>query len=294
MTRTFNVADHFFSLSIPDEDQIWGKLHNYDPFVEECVSEPLFSLSLADRITEAKKELILSGKSEEPSMPRLDIYSTGSGLLVEMAPVQEAPVCGWLSMSSDYKRATLVTDGTLQQRTFAVNNSLMLLYTFSTVGRKTLAMHSSVVVSNGYGYMFLGVSGAGKSTHSRMWLENVSGSRLLNDDNPVLRVLEDGSIRIYGTPWSGKTPCYKKWDVPVGAMVQITKAPNNEIHKLDVLNSYIQVYTSCSGLREDSEVDDLLHETIDSVISSIPVYELKCRADAEAAAVCSAAVTRHE
>ncbi len=53
--------------------------------------------------------------------------------------------------------------------------------------------------------MFLGESGTGKSTHSRMWLENIEGSTLLNDDAPAVRISADGTTA-YGTPWSGKTP----------------------------------------------------------------------------------------
>ena len=89
---------------------------------------------------------------------------------------------------------------------FAINNALMLQYAFRTAGMNTLEMHASVIENGGKGYLFLAKSGTGKSTHSKMWLRNIPDSHLLNDDNPIVRVLEDGSVRVYGSPWSGKTP----------------------------------------------------------------------------------------
>ena len=57
--------------------------------------------------------------------------------------------------------------------------------------------------------MLLGKSGTGKSTHSRLWLKYIPDTKLLNDDNPAVRIMDNNTIMIYGTPWSGKTPCYK-------------------------------------------------------------------------------------
>ena len=48
--------------------------------------------------------------------------------------------------------------------------------------------------------MFLGKSGTGKSTHARMWLKYIQGTDLVNDDNPVVRVANDGTAVVYGSP----------------------------------------------------------------------------------------------
>ena len=63
----------------------------------------------------------------------------------------------------------------------------------------------------------MGKSGTGKSTHSRLWLENVPGATLLNDDNPIVRLTLVGAI-VYGSPWSGKTPCYKNESAPLAGV----------------------------------------------------------------------------
>ena len=40
--------------------------------------------------------------------------------------------------------------------------------------------------------MFLGPSGTGKSTHARLWLQYIDSTELVNDDNPVVRIYQDG------------------------------------------------------------------------------------------------------
>ena len=54
---------------------------------------------------------------------------------------------------------------------------------------------------DGSGYLFLGHSGAGKSTAARIWLSQ-PGVRLLSDDRIILRE-HDGEFWMYGTPWHG-------------------------------------------------------------------------------------------
>ena len=99
----------------------------------------------------------------------------------------------------------------------------MLAYAFATGGRQTLLIHASLVRHQGRGYAFVAKSGTGKSTQVAMWLRCIPGCDLMNDDNPVVRVI-DGEVMIYGSPWSGKTPCYRQVKAPPGAITQIDRA----------------------------------------------------------------------
>jgi hypothetical protein len=138
--------------------------------------------------------------------------------------------------------------------------------------------------------MFLGKSGTGKSTHSRQWLEIFPDAELLNDDNPVVRAEEDGTIRVYGSPWSGKTPCYRNFDAPVGAIVRIRQSPDNRATRQNIVEAYASVYSSCSGLKSERDIADGLHATLEKVVMGVPCFVLDCRPDHEAAEVCYKAV----
>ena len=100
------------------------------------------------------------------------------------------------------------------------------------------------------GYLFLGKSGTGKSTHSQLWLKHIPGTELLNDDNPAVRLINDEVI-VYGTPWSGKTPCYKNKQVPIGAFVKLEQYPENIIRREPPLKAFATLLTSTSSMLWD-------------------------------------------
>jgi hypothetical protein len=65
-----------------------------------------------------------------------------------------------------------------------------------------LEVHAVGLVDEmGRGHLFLGHSGAGKSTTARLWLDQ-PGVQVLSDDRIILRTLGE-KIFMYGTPWHG-------------------------------------------------------------------------------------------
>ena len=166
----------------------------------------------------------------------------------------------------------------------------MLLFAMSTAALDTLEIHSSVTMCDGKGYAFLGKSGTGKSTHSRLWKEFIPGSELLNDDNPIIRIIDDKAY-IYGSPWSGKTPCYRNLRAPLGAVVRISQSPDNKIHRLSFVEAYASMFSSCSAFRAVPGVSDGIHGTIVKLTTLVPMYLLDCRPDKEAAELCHSTVS---
>lgn len=197
---------------------------------------------------------------------------------------------GVLDCSSDYKEAHLgIMDG--KYKHYTIDNALMVLYALSSAQKMTLLMHASTVVNGGKAYLFLAPSGTGKSTHSQLWLKNVPFTRLLNDDNPVITII-DGKAIVSGSPWSGKTPCYINENYPVGALVYITRAKYNKIHLMSKIEAYGAVLTSASGKRWERKLADGIHKTLEFVVGNVPTYRLECLPDAEAAKVCSEEVKK--
>ena len=286
--QSYKVADHVFSIRMGKDDAQWSALDNYSPFLYNGGEESVFTLELVQDLSiEGKKALYIS--NPESLERRVDLYQIDGGYLFEMAPLGNVPVCGWLKTSFDFSSAFLKVE---KAKSFCVNNALMLLYAFRTAGMSTLEMHASVTVKDGKGFLFLGQSGTGKSTHSSLWLKNIPGTHLLNDDNPVVRFL-DGEARVYGSPWSGKTPCYRNEDYPIGAFVRINRAPYNAIHRQNVTESFASISSSSSGLRAIRSIGDGLFTTISSLIQSIPCYVLDCLPDDDAAFVCSNEVLKN-
>lgn len=169
---------------------------------------------------------------------------------------------------------------------FCIDNALMLLFAFRTAPMMTLEMHAAVVVRDeARGYLFLGHSGTGKSTHARQWLAAFDDAWLLNDDNPILRVMENGEVRVYGSPWSGKTPCYKNAYARVGGIVKLSQAPHNKIRTISLPEAYAYMLSSASGLKMDRQMADYMYESIKHVITHVKCYHLDCLPNTEAAEV---------
>ena len=291
MTKAFKVAGHRFTVELPDRCPLWGLMGQYAPFEAAAADgEPVFTLAWADTLPDTGKTPVFVEVPEEEGQSRIELYRTADGWRFEMAPTAKAPVCCVMETDEAYAHARFAVVPERRTALFGLNNALMILYAFRTAALGTLEMHASVVIKDGKGYLFLGKSGTGKSTHSRQWLERFPGTELLNDDNPVVRAEADGAIRVYGSPWSGKTPCYRNLDVPVGAFVRIRQSPQNRATRLKLVEAYASLYSSCSGLKAERKIADGLHATLEQVVTHVPCFVLDCRPDLEAAEVCYEAV----
>ena len=258
---------------------------NMEPFrVQETAEEPLFTLRIVASFPPVIDKPIFK-TDDGPGFPEIAIGALPEGgYSFRVRPLPGRPQSGELRTSANFTQAQLALTGV--DNTFALNNALMLLFTFASADKGALEMHSSVVMHEGKGYLFQGRSGTGKSTHSSLWLKYIPNTELLNDDNPVLRLMPDGSARVFGSPWSGKTPCYKAQDVPAGAAVRIRQAPFNRIRQLPPIEAYASLMASASSFRPFPGMADAWHHTLEGLIQALPCYELECLPDREAAELC--------
>ncbi len=257
---------------------------NLEPFrVALQPQETLFTLHVVPSLEEGPIDPFYQ-TDDGPDFPEITLWKKAQGYRVQMRPLPTRPVAAVMDVSARWDEAWIRLEG--NDDSFGLNNALMLLFAFSTADKGALEMHSSVIMQGGKGFLFLGKSGTGKSTHSRLWLRYIPGSELLNDDNPILRLMPDGTARVYGSPWSGKTPCYKPQDVPVGAVVRLSQAPENRITRLPLIQAYASLMASASSFRPLKELADGWHRTLEGLASCVPCYHLDCLPDQAAAELC--------
>jgi len=286
MQKTFKVAEHEFRIVLPEGDALWKQMSQYAPFEVQPSCDPLFTVELVGSLPEVPLEKVYGG-DEEPGQPVIHLYKGQDCWGFRMAPCKGRPFCGRVLSDGGFAHARLLVEEPAEAL-FALNNATMLMFAFATSPLGTLEMHASVIVNGGKAFLWLAKSGTGKSTHSQLWLKHIPGSTLLNDDNPVVRVMEDGHVEVFGSPWSGKTPCYKNEHCPAGAFSEIKRADVNRIVRKSPLEGYALICSSSSGYRGDRTMADALHSTFEKVVASVPCYTLECRPDEEAARVSSA------
>lgn len=197
--------------------------------------------------------------------------------------------CALLITNADFSVCRVAVTGSEDMRRFGLNNALMLAYAFAGSFHDTLLIHASLVRHDGYGYAFCAKSGTGKSTQVANWLRTIPDCDLMNDDNPVIRI-RDGRPFIYGSPWSGKTPCYRQTSAPLGAVTQIARAPENYVERLRPLDAFGTFLPSCSAMKWEESVFTRICDTVTTVVSTTPIFVLHCTAAPESAAVCCNAI----
>ena len=289
MKKVFEVGGHKFAVVMSDNNVAWGEMKNYEPFLSNESGDCVFTVELIESMPDISQKQLVNVSCASPDAPRVELYDWDGEWLIGMAPVMEAPIRGYLIVDKAFKEARFRILGSIK---FTLDNVLMLMYAFSTARLNTLQMHASVTMKDGKGYLFLGKSGTGKSTHSQLWINNIEGCSLLNDDNPILRVLDNGEVRVYGSPWSGKTPCYRNLDVPVGAIVTLNQAKVNKIRRQSLPEAYASLYVSFSGYRFIKEMADGFHITNSKVVGAVPCYYLECLPNANAAFLCYKTVSK--
>lgn len=200
----------------------------------------------------------------EKSKTDITIYSN-SKRLNECQPHLSEDACEYISTGASFYRQLLNFDG--------------------------LMLHASAVVVDGHAYLFSAKSGTGKSTHTKLWLENFGDKAfILNDDKPALR-LEDGVWYAYGTPWSGKYDISVNARVPLGGICMIHRSEENEIQRFNGPKAIFALLEQTirpadHGLR--AKLMDLL----DKLMTMVPIWQMGCNMDPEAAVVSYEAMSR--
>lgn len=200
-------------------------------------------------------------------------------------------LCCTLVTDKLFKDCHCTLNGEFWMRRFGLNNAFMLAFAFAGSFHKTLMIHASLVRNNGYGYAFIAKSGTGKSTHTSLWLRHIPGSDLMNDDNPIVRII-DGKPYIYGSPWSGKTPCYRQVKAKLGAITRIDRAKQNSVERLKPIQAFASLLPCCSSMKWDKDIYNAICDTITRLIETADIFILHCLPDKEAAEVCHKAISK--
>lgn len=289
MPCNFRIAGHAIRLVFEDGKNDMRLIPSFEPFKETTTEgeEPLFELSVNDSLAPIPKSL----------RKRIRSFDTGNGqTIVDRLPDGgyqyivknvNGHDCCLLISDKDFRHCRCALNGNYNMRNFGLNNALMLIFAFAGARRQTLLLHASLVRQDGTGYAFIAKSGTGKSTHVSMWLRHLPNCDLMNDDNPIVRVMPDGEIMIYGSPWSGKTPCYRNTCAPLGAITRIERAPQNAISKQLPIEAFASLLTSVSSMKWDKDIYQAVCNTVSRIVESTATYTLRCLPDKDAAIICN-------
>lgn len=273
----YEVGKHMYSVQGTKEVDIMALLSSSEPF--RLQQTPVSPVPLLFEMWVDTDEASVESGREIATFDELDYHyhvcqGEDGSYRIAMNALEDQAACV-LEASSDFSKVHVHLLGNSKGYATMLNCALMMAYAFAGADKMTLLMHASVVRKDGKGYLCLGVSGTGKSTHTQNWLKYVEGTDLMNDDNPVVRVGSDDVVRVYGSPWSGKTPCYRQVEAPVGAFLQLKQAPYNKICRLGTVEAYASLMPSCSVMKWDRRDYLGTNDTVAKILSLVPVFFLE-------------------
>lgn len=259
-------------------------VRGFAPFAVEAEPEAQATMELLSECNVEKSAFAslaeLSSFGFEEDLAQCTLYRYEGGYLFEMVKDEVS----YLFTKDDDSNIVKANYGTFESVDISLLRfGLWLMFGLCIVPLGAIAIHSSVLVKDGGAVLCLGESGTGKSTHTRLWREHIEGTTLLNDDSPIIRLV-DGVPTAFGSPWSGKTPCYRNLNFPIRGFIRLSQAPYNKIHRLSVLNAIGALLPSCPpAFAYDDSLQDSICDTLSDMISHVPVYHLECLPDAAAA-----------
>ena len=178
-----------------------------------------------------------------------------------------------LTIDPAFDRAGLIRRGEEGQEDILVGYPIDEYLVARILGRRSgVILHASSVVVDGRSFLFLGHSGAGKSTMAE--IASSCGAEVLSDDRTIVTI-EHGVATAWGSPWHGSCSKSSPTCAPVAAILLLVQAPRNEVRRIDASRAFsemfVRVYQPTVDAGEVERVVDVLHY----VASAVPSGELE-------------------
>ncbi len=130
-----------------------------------------------------------------------------------------------------------------------------------------------VVDAQGEGHLFVGQSGAGKSTMARLW-EPQRGIQILSDDRIVLRKA-DQKLWMYGTPWHGEAGYSSATRAPLSRIYFLQHGEKNELLPQRPAQAVGQLFTGSFPPFYNPEALDFTLGFFEEIVQAVPCFELR-------------------
>ena len=118
-----------------------------------------------------------------------------------------------------------------------------LLFVNLLARRDGVEVHGCGVIDRAAGLLFIGQSGAGKSTIARLW-QAQPGVTVLSDDRIIVRC-QKGQLMMHGTPWHGDAPLSSPGAVKLTRVFVLRQGPGYEVRPIDRTAAVAQLFACC-------------------------------------------------
>jgi hypothetical protein len=181
----------------------------------------------------------------------------------------------WLLRRGDFRASWDSREGRGRIRQsrnpYAIDSVLRIVHTLILARQGGFLVHAASVIRNGRAFLFAGVSGAGKTTISRL---APADATLLTDEISYVR--REGSQYLgCGTPFAGELARVgENQSAPLSALFLLEKGPRNRIETVALSEAIRLLLRNILFFAEDAELVNLVFRSACEFVEKVPVRRL--------------------
>jgi hypothetical protein len=182
---------------------------------------------------------------------------------------------GWMLQRGDFRAHwdSRTRRGTVRQdaNPYSLDSVLRILHSLILAERGGFLLHSASGICEGKAFLFSGISGAGKTTMTRLAPPDVT---LLSDEISYLRP-NAGSYAAFGTPFAGElAKSGENCSAPVCALFFLAQGPENRIEEMSSAEAVRRLMRNILFFAEDHVLVEKLFATACDFVARIPMRRL--------------------
>jgi hypothetical protein len=160
---------------------------------------------------------------------------------------------------------------------YSIDAVLRIVHTLVLAKQGGFLLHSASAIRNGKAFLFAGVSGAGKTTISRLAPNDAT---LLTDEISYVRKHGLGYLA-FGTPFTGElAKLGENTSAPLAALYLLAKGPENRIEPLPEADAGRELLANMLFFAEDQEMVHWAFQAACDFVHRVPVHRLTFVPDA--------------
>jgi hypothetical protein len=149
-----------------------------------------------------------------------------------------------------------------------------LLFVHLLAQGRGVELHACAAVDvSGEASLFIGQSGAGKSTMARLWAGE-PGVTILSDDRIVVRPI-DGRMLAYGTPWHGDEPFASAGPAPLARICFLRHGSSQRLKETGAAETAARLFACSFVPVYDASAIEFTLALLERIARHVPCYELE-------------------
>ncbi|HET7434679.1 MAG TPA: hypothetical protein VFN10_08210 [Thermoanaerobaculia bacterium] len=133
-----------------------------------------------------------------------------------------------------------------------------------------------IVARDGRGHLFVGQSGAGKTTTAGLWGDDAAD--VVSDDRVIVRVVDEQPV-MFGTPWHGEAQHASAAPSRLDGIYLLAQSPANELRTLTESEAVARLFACSFPLFYDPNALAFTVDYFQKLVRRVPVRELRFTRD---------------